>query len=361
MKQIIFYAPLGKKIPIDKIGGAEAGCLKTKQIYEDAGIQVIPLDKPAISRGKVRFILEMSILPLKLIHLLLKYPKAVLHIVGFYTKIARYEWLLIQIGMQMGHKVIYELRNGSMVRTYEEGTKTYRKTLKDLLLKPDVVLCQGMEYVNFIRKQWGVERSYYPNYIMDNFLKENNLIRRLPVRIIYFGRVTESKNIDIIIKTLSLVRQAGMEAVLEIIGGYNDQYKAQLDQVIQQTQLTDYVTFYGRKPFSFIAERLRCSHYFVFPSQEKQEGHSNSLTEAMGCGVVPLVSDAGFNESICGIPELVIKTLDARNFANKIIEIENKNQWKIYSEQVYRRIKENYTQEIVSKKLIGYVEPLFKS
>ena len=34
MKKIIFYAPLGKNTPPDKIGGAEAGCLKTKKIYE---------------------------------------------------------------------------------------------------------------------------------------------------------------------------------------------------------------------------------------------------------------------------------------------------------------------------------------
>lgn len=361
MKQLIFYAPLGKGVPAEKIGGAEAGCLKTKQIYENAGIQVIPLSKPAISRGKIRFIIEMFILPIKLSFLLLKYPKAVLHIVGFYTKIAKYEWLLMQIGKHMGHKIIYELRNGSMIRTYQEGTKSYKKTLKDLLLKPEIVLCQGLEYVDFIYKKWKVKRSYYPNYIMDSFLSENYSANLSPVRLIYFGRVTKSKNIDIIIKTLSLIRQAGINAVLEIIGGYNEQYKLLLDNIIREEDISNYVTFYGRKPFSYIAKRLQCSHYFVFPSQEKQEGHSNSLTEAMGCGVVPIVSDAGFNESICGISDLVIKTINANNFANKIIAIEKKNLWKSYSEQVFQRVKENYTQKIVSKKLIEYVEPLFES
>lgn len=359
VRQIIFYAPLGKGIPIEKIGGAEAGCLKTKRIYEDAGIEVIPMDKPAISRGKLRFAWDMAVLPLKLIRLLYKYPKAVLHIVGFYTKIARYEWLLMQLGRHTGHKVIYELRNGSMVRTYEEGSESYRKTLKDLLLKPNVVLCQGMEYVDFIRKEWGVERSYYPNYIMDDFLEENNLNRPYPLHLIYFGRVTKSKNVDVIIRTLALVRKSGKEATLDIIGGYDVQYKAVLDKVAQEENVSDFVMFYGRKSFGFIAERLRAAHYFVFPSQEKQEGHSNALTEAMGCGVVPIVSEAGFNGSICGIPELVVKSVEADSFANKIMEIEKNNRWKYYSAWVYRRIVENYTQSIVSKRLIGYVEPLF--
>lgn len=358
-KQIIFYAPLGKGVPVEKIGGAEAGCLKTKQIYKEAGIQIIPLDKPTTSRGKMRFIVEMFILPFKLLHLLLKYPNAVFHIVGFYTKIVRYEWLLMQIGKHMGHKVIYELRNGSMIRTYKEGTKAYRKTLKDLLLQPNVVLCQGMEYVDFIYKEWKVKRSYYPNYIMDDFLAENNSANLSPIRLIYFGRVTESKNVDVIIRILSLIRKAGINAVLEVIGGYNKHYKSLLDDIAYEEQMSDYVTFYGRKSFSFIAERLHNSHYFVFPSQEKQEGHSNSLTEAMGCGVVPIVSNAGFNESICGIPELVMKSIAAQDFANKIIDIEKRNVWKDYSKLVYQRVKENYTQQIVSKKLIEYVNPLF--
>ena len=358
-KQIIFYAPLGKGVPVEKIGGAEAGCVKTKQIYENAGIQVIPLDKPAISRGRKRYVVEMLILPFKLFRLLCKYPKAVVHIVGFYTKIVRYEWLLMRMAKCLGHKVIYELRNGSMVRTYEEGTDSYRKTLRDLLLKPDVVLCQGMEYVDFINKKWGVSRSYYPNYIMDDFLSENHSDKIRPVRLVYFGRVTESKNVDVIIKVLSLVRQAGIEAVLEIIGGYDERYKSLLDDVVREEGLSDYVTFFGRKPFSFIAERLRCSHYFVFPSQERQEGHSNSLTEAMGCGVVPIVSKAGFNESICGNEDLIVQDYNPKSYADKIIAIEKNNSWGKYSQDVYERVIKNYTQSVVGKNLIEEVNKLF--
>ena len=55
-RSIIFYAPLGKDTPPDKIGGAEAGCLKTKSIYERAGIEVIVINKPALSKGKTRFL-----------------------------------------------------------------------------------------------------------------------------------------------------------------------------------------------------------------------------------------------------------------------------------------------------------------
>ena len=360
MKKIIFYAPLGKNTPPDKIGGAEAGCLKTKKIYENAGFLVVVIDKPAMSQGRLRFLIEMLITPIKMLFTALREGKKTpVHIVGFYTKIAKYEWLLMKIAHFCGNKVIYELRNGSMITTYEEGSDKYRKTLEDLLLQPEIVLCQGQEYVDFIRSNWNVERSYYPNYIMDDFMKDNELKRPHPLRLIYFGRVTKSKNIDIIITVLYLIRKRGIDAILDVIGGYDDEYKKYLDNVVSTKGIDKYVSFYGRKPFRFIAEKLRKSHYFVFPSTEKQEGHSNSLTEAMGCGVVPIVSTVGFNCSICGCDELVVNEIDAEDFANKIIRIENNNEWAKYSNLVYDRVKANFTQSIVSKKLIGHIDKLF--
>lgn len=360
MKKIIFYAPLGKNTPPDKIGGAEAGCLKTKKIYEEAGFQVIVIDKPAMSQGRFRFLVEMLITPVILFAAALKEGRNVpVHIVGFYTKIAKYEWILMKIAHFCGNKVIYELRNGSMITTYEEGSEKYRKTLKDLLLQPEIVLCQGQEYVDFIRDNWKVERSYYPNYIMDDFMTDNNLNRPYPLRLIYFGRVTESKNIDIILEVLHILRKKGVDAILDVVGGYDDEYKKYLDKTISADGLDKFVSFYGRKSFQFIAEKLRGAHYFVFPSTEKQEGHSNSLTEAMGCGVVPIVSTAGFNRSICGCDELVVNEIDAEEFANKIIRIETNNEWAKYSNLVYNRVKTNFTQSIVSKKLVAYINKLF--
>ncbi len=359
-RQIIFYAPLGKDTPPERIGGAEVGCLKTKKIYEEAGYDVIVIDKPAMSRGKFRYLYEMGLVPFKVFLDAKKYGKSTpIHIVGFYRKIAGFERFLVNIAHHCGNKVIYELRNGSMITSYLNGNNKYRDILQDLLLKPEIVLCQGLEYVDFIKEKWGIERCYYPNYIMDDFVASNNLFRPEPIRLIYFGRVTPAKNVDIIIKTLINLRSSGMDAELEIVGGYSDAYKRILDEIVSNGDVGKYVTFYGRKPFGFIAERLKKSHYFVFPSTEEQEGHSNSLTEAMGCGVVPIVSTAGFNVSICGNKELVVDKVEAERFAQRIIDIEKTGKWKDYSSFVYNRIQSNFTQKVVSEHFISYIETLF--
>ncbi len=357
--EIFFYAPLGQNLLPEKIGGAEVGCLKTLEIYKSAGYDITVLHKPSMAQGQFIYLLKTFFFPLRLIQLLLLHKSVPIHIVGFYRKIVYYEWLLMKISKCLKHKVIYELRNGSMISSYNEGGIVYRTFLKSLLLESDIVLCQGLDYVKFIQSKWGIERSYYPNYIMDEFIKPHSLSRSYPIRLIYFGRITKSKNIDVIIEILSYIRSAGIDAVLDLIGGYDKAYYELLQLKIKEVGLDQFcVYFYGRKSFSFISEKLQGASYFVFPSQESQEGHSNSLTEAMGRGVVPIVSTAGFNRSICGCQDLVVNSVNGKEFANKIIEIEDAQKWGEYSAFVYKRVLNNYTQSIVSKKLISYVTSL---
>ena len=111
----------------------------------------------------------------------------------------------------------------------------------------------------------------------------------------------------------------------------------------------------GRKNIKEIVEYLKTSHYFLFPTNEPQEGHSNSLTEAMGLGVVPVVSNKGFNASICGKKELVIEGFNPQSYAEKIIEIEKADLWQTYSKYVQDRVKHNFTQSIVEAQLLNLV------
>ncbi len=357
-RSIIFYAPFGHNIPTECIGGAEVGCLKTLEIYHKAGFEVQEIDKPARVEGRVKYLLKMAIVPFKLSVKLCKHRHAPLHIVGFYNKIAKYEYLLVLIGKLFNHKVIYELRNGSMIISYNECNNCYKKTLEKLLTKPDVVLCQGYEYVSFIKEKFGIERSYYPNYIMDEYIKPNEPRNSDKIKLIYFGRVTKSKNVDITINVLSHLRKNGINAELDIVGKCDAEYQQYLNSIIQSQNLDNSVHMHGRKDFSEIAKLLCSAHYFLFPSEEKQEGHSNSLTEAMGCGVVPIVSRAGFNASICGDESLIVDQIDAKAYADKIIEIEKNNLRQYYSDKVYNRILANFTQSKVAKSLINTIEKI---
>ena len=360
MKKLIFYAPLGYKIPEYRIGGAECGCRRTLTIYQEVGIDVIAIDKPFISRGKTRYAIESALLPFKLAWILFRNPQIPIHIVGFYCQIAWYELILMSISRFMGHKVAYELRNGNMVKSYQNGSKLYRWILKQLLTKPQVVLCQGMEFVDMIKQEWGIVRDYYPNSISNKFLSLSRLPKKdKAIQLIYFGRITQEKRVDIIIEVLAELLLKGYEAHLDIIGSYTKEYYDTLQEVVEKYEVRNNVVFYGRRDIDFIVEKLLKSHYFLFPSQNELEGHSNSLTEAMGCGVVPIVSEAGFNRSICGDDNLVIEKYDAKCYADKIIEIEESGIWGEYSKNVKHRIEALFSENTVATQLLQAIDKLY--
>lgn len=144
-----------------------------------------------------------------------------------------------------------------------------------------------------------------------------------------------------------------------LIGGYTEKYKSKLDSIVAECGLkSQQVRFLGQQPFEKICDELQKAHFFVFPSQEKMEGHSNSLTEAMTFGVVPIVSTAGFNASIVGKEELVVTTIDAQKYADAIEKILLHNTWPMYSRYVFQRIKENYTEDRVRKSIIESIQHL---
>ena len=246
-----------------------------------------------------------------------------------------------------------------MIYSFNNGSRNYKRILTYLLTKPDLELCQGLEYVRFINKSFKRDACYYPNYIMDKFITPNNLDRGKIIRLIYFGRVVPEKNVDVVIKTAALLKRSGLNVRLDIIGGYTEEYKKLLENVAESNNFSDSTIFFGRKPFAFIAEVLRKSHYYIFPSSEINEGHSNSLTEAMGCGVVPIASTAGFNRSVCGNTDLIVPDIDPVKYAKVISTIETTNRWKEYSMFCYNRVESNYTQSIVKHQLISSIIPLF--
>ncbi len=174
MKQLIFYGPTGKGLPANKLGGGERGCQRTISLYEELGVEVIIVEKPNLGRGKLTFLFDYIVTPFIFVNILLKHPKVPVHIVGFYENQLYYEYAIFFISMLFGRRMVYELRNGTMARTFYQHLWIYRMLMREIITKSTVVLCQGMEFVNFIQNHWKANTIYYPNYIMSNFIHSYN-------------------------------------------------------------------------------------------------------------------------------------------------------------------------------------------
>nr|WP_288730330.1 glycosyltransferase family 4 protein [uncultured Anaerobutyricum sp.] len=358
-KTILFYAPVGTGVPAHLLGGGEKGCRRTREILENAGYKVSTVDKANMSHGVMEYIKNAVKAYFTINQSLHENPEAILYVVGFYEKNLILESMLIHMGKK-SHKVIYEARNGRLVKAYKERGKLYRRLMDYVLKSVDLIFAQGQEYVDFIRQRYNKTAVYTPNYVLNRSLKPYASNRPLDsIRLLYFGRISESKNVDIVIKTAAELEKRGYNTITTLIGGYTEVYKEKLDLVVKKSGLNfEKVRFWGQQPFEKISEELQKTHFFVFPSQEKMEGHSNSLTEAMTFGVVPIVSTAGFNASIVGDNRFVVSEIKYSLFADIIDKILKEDLWEIYSKFVYNRIKENYTEDIVKTSILKSIRGL---
>lgn len=349
-KTIIFYAPLEESLSPERIGGAEAGCMKTMKVLREEGFHIILLKKPIREKSIRSYIIRILITWTRLLKLLFAHQEATLHIIGCYRELMYVEWMFTMTTKALGHKTVYDIRNGDMIKEYEKRGNLYKYGMLSLLKHSDSVLCQGLDYVRFIEDKLGKSALYYPNYIQNKFMDESYPKRDIQrCKLVYFGRIVQEKNINMMLEICHILHERGISPTLDLIGGCSDAYKQELEKNISEIGITDNVRFWGRKEFDEFFPYLKTCHFFLFPSNEPREGHSNSLTEAMGCGIVPIVSNVGFNRQVINDDRLVIAATEAVSYADTISKIWASGKWEFYSRKVYARTSSYFTESRARK------------
>lgn len=356
-RTVIFYSPLGKNLSPDKIGGIESASQRTIQILTDSGFRVIPLGKPVLEKRVSVYLIQLFSTWIKLMVLLLKNSDAVLHIVGVYRKLMYVEWAFTLSAKILGHKTVYDIRNGDMIKEYDRRNILYKRGMLSLLKHSDSILCQGSDYMRFIGKKLSRTSLYYPNYLQDCFLAGQYPKRDMKqCRLVYFGQITPPKNIDVILEIYRSLYNRGIATTLDLIGLCPDSYKNYREKLEIKMHGPGFpykqVRFWGMRKFNDFFPYLHTCHFFLFPSNEVREGHSNALTEAMGCGIVPIVSNAGFNREVVGDDRLVVTCFDAAQYADVIYDIWANNQWESYSREMYLRVIGHFSEKSVKHTLL---------
>jgi len=352
---IIFYSPYGDDLAPDKIGGTECASLKTISILTEAGFRIVPLRKPVRAKRLFPYLVRMLSTWAGLLRLLFAHRKAVLHVVGVYRGLMYAEWAFIVSAKTLGHKTVYDLRNGDMVKEYERRGRLYRRGMLSLLRHSDSILCQGTDYVRFVREKLDRPSFYYPNFLQERFMEKEYPQRDTRrCRLVYFGRIVPQKNIGLILRICGLLHERGLSPALELIGGCPDVYKEELEAERKRAGLPDgSVRFRGRMEFKSFFPCLKKCHFFLFPSDEPREGHSNALTEAMGCGVVPVVSEAGFNRQVVDDDTLVAPRPTAAAYADIVCRVWTSGEWEAYSRRMHARVAECFSEGSVRGTLLA--------
>ena len=144
-------------------------------------------------------------------------------------------------------------------------------------------------------------------------------IRRHPTlagkRIILFlGRLTANKGVDLLARSFALVRRRIEDAALLIVGPNKGDTQPRVERLLEEAGLLGYATFTGALAGKDKLASLACADVLVLPSGA--EGFSNAVLEAMSTGIPVVISEQ------CNFPE-VAESRAGRVVRNDVTDVAN--------------------------------------
>lgn len=172
--------------------------------------------------------------------------------------------------------------------------------------------------------------------------------------IIFAGRLIKEKNVDVLIKTVSLLKKDNPE-VCCCIAGDGPERKA-LEKFTLEIGMQKNVEFAGFQEYRVLIGKIKASKVLVLPSS--REGFGMVVIEAFACGVPVVTVKEKYNAAqgliADGIDGFVVG-LDEREIAKAIDKIIKEHQEGVkYSEAILNKAKKYDWDEIVKNVLIAY-------
>ena len=232
-----------------------------------------------------------------------------------------------------------------------------------MLKRSDIIFSQGKENYPLIERLTpGKPVFYYPNFVMEDFcpteFPEKPTER---VNIMYFGRVSKTKNVEVVVDAFVKVAAKHNNIILDIVGNTPEpEYAEMIRQRIADSGYADRVKMHPACNHDQLKEHLKDKHIYLFPTSEPHEGHSNAMTEAMAWGLIPIATAQGFNRSVVNDDTLIVESLTVDAFAACIERVIQSGKMEEYSHTAYQRVIDNYSVDMVYRSLKGEYDRLFK-
>ena len=224
---------------------------------------------------------------------------------------------------------------------------------------------------------WRYTNSFYkkcniittPSYTMKKELIKNGIDKKIKVisngvdlklfhpkkrkaknfRILYVGRISYEKNIDVIFKAISLFAKKCDKFEFYVAGAGPELKK--LKELASSLKISSHVRFLGAVNHKLLPELYSSSDIFVNASTIETEGIV--ILEAMACGL-PII---GVNKR--AVPEIVkdstngfiVKDGDFKSMSKKIIELYNKTKLRNKMGQESMKIAQKYDISICVRKM----------
>ncbi len=177
-----------------------------------------------------------------------------------------------------------------------------------------------------------------------NLLNEGNAEDSF--RVICGSRITPRKGIRFIIKATQILKSKGIKIELDIIGEGNE--KRDLEKMVDNMNLNKEINFLGVIKHSELPKYYQRSNVYV--SASFNEGMSNTMLEALACGL-PIIATktGGTNEMVfSGENGFVVEMKSAEDIAKKIEIIFNNFELEKKMSEKSRQIAEKMSWENIA-------------
>ena len=360
INKFFVFGNIGKMTEVPKSGGQSSARRVIKGI-EQMGYEMEPIvRRRCVMEGKLVHFLEtqsFAIIDLCKIlkHIVLGNRKRSAFLMLTYGgKLVPYELIITLVVRMLGYKSVTYMKGGQFMDFYNRGSKFYKWIVKKNMDMQTQVWFEGMPSLDIVKQISNTHLVYYPNYVVEENIA--NILTPRPkdkINICYFGRITPEQNVDVVIKAFDILCQKYDDVYLTIIGGsgYSKDYVKDIDTMIENSHYKNRITRKGLTPFAEIKEIMQTQPFFVFPSKERCEGHSNSLNEAMAQGLVPVVSDYHFNRAIVDDDRLIVEGYEPQAYAKKIIQIRENYDLRELSVKMRDRVRDAFSYDVVNNRI----------
>lgn len=351
--RVFVFGNIGHLDQLPKSGG-QSSARRVMKGFRSEGIDIIPIRRHrAEIASKWGHRLEVGYFAIhdlvKMIGKMLfrKRKNSVFMQMTFAGTLVPYEYILATTARLMGFKNILYLQGGLVMDTYPKGGKLHKWLFKHTMDKQSLVLFEGFDALLLTKQVSDSFLMYFPSYVVDDVIPKSAPAKPSDgLNLCYFGRMSPVKNPIVSLKVYELLckRHPDMNIHLTLVGSdvIHPEYVKELDTLISQSPYKDHITRKENSPFEFLIEMMQEQHFYLFPTKEKAEGHSNALNEAMSQGLIPVASDYHFNKTIIGEEQLVVKGYEPEDYADCIDKIIKDGSMQELSEKMWRRVKDKY-------------------
>ncbi|RNC86886.1 MAG: glycosyltransferase family 1 protein [Winogradskyella sp.] len=167
--------------------------------------------------------------------------------------------------------------------------------------------------------------------------------------LLYVGRISRLKQIELAIDALHYCKNRGVDCKLKIIGPFSDKhYFDELREKIRVLKLQHNTEFIGPVPYSQLVEHYQNASLLLLPSQHESFGMV--AVEAMACGT-PVAAITGSG----GPDEIITHNVDGflttkQNYASLVYEvINNLSNYSEVSSNCRATVLKKYSEEVTSQ------------